>query len=72
MRKEHAPKNTRKKQDTDFEIAFYESILKDTPDFIEALSRPRGFIHQGRSMAKGSGGGFKTFTPAAGGCAGVL
>lgn len=37
MRKEHASKNIRKKQDTDFEIAFYESILKDTPDFIEAL-----------------------------------
>jgi tetratricopeptide (TPR) repeat protein len=38
MRKEHAPKNSRKKEDADFEIAFYESILKDTPCFIEALS----------------------------------
>ena len=37
MRKEHAPKMTRKKEDTDFEIAFYENILKDTPNFIEAL-----------------------------------
>jgi tetratricopeptide (TPR) repeat protein len=38
MRKEHAPKVSRKKEDIDFEIAFYESILKATPDFIEALS----------------------------------
>ncbi len=38
MRKEHAPKTPRKKDDIDFEIAFYESILKDTPGFIEALS----------------------------------
>ncbi len=38
MRKEHAPKSPRKKDDLEFEIAFYESILKDTPDFIEALS----------------------------------
>jgi len=38
MRKEHAPKNTRKKEDVDFEIAFYEGIIKDTPMFIEALS----------------------------------
>ena len=37
MRKEHAPKISRKKEDIDFEIAFYEGILKDTPDFIEAL-----------------------------------
>jgi len=38
MRKEHAPKVSRKKEDADFEIAFYENILKDAPDFIEALS----------------------------------
>jgi len=38
MRKEHAPKTSRKKEDIDFEIAFYESILKGTPNFIEALS----------------------------------
>ncbi len=38
MRKEHAPKVSRKKDDIEFEIAFYESILKDTPDFIEALA----------------------------------
>ena len=38
MRKEHAPKVSRKKEDIDFEIAFYENILKDTPNFIEALS----------------------------------
>jgi len=37
MRKEHAPKIIRKKEDVDFEIAFYEGIIKDTPDFIEAL-----------------------------------
>src|SRR5208283_553989 len=37
MRKEHAPKIYRKKEDIDFEIAFYENILKDTPHFIEAL-----------------------------------
>jgi tetratricopeptide (TPR) repeat protein len=37
MRKEHAPKTSRKKEDIDFEIAFYENILKDTPNFIEAL-----------------------------------
>ncbi len=38
MRKEHAPKISRKKEDIDFEIAFYENILKSTPQFIEALS----------------------------------
>ena len=38
MRKEHTPKVSRKKEDIDFEIAFYENILKDTPNFIEALS----------------------------------
>jgi len=38
MRKEHAPKASRKKEDADFEISFYENILKDTPNFIEALS----------------------------------
>ena len=38
MRKEHAPKIVRKKEDIDFEIAFYENILKETPYFIEALS----------------------------------
>ena len=38
MRKEHAPKISRKKEDIDFEISFYENILKSTPDFIEALS----------------------------------
>ncbi len=38
MRKEHAPKTPRKKDDIEFEIAFYENILKSTPDFIEALS----------------------------------
>ena len=27
MRKEHAPKMSRKKDDVDFEIAFYENIL---------------------------------------------
>jgi tetratricopeptide (TPR) repeat protein len=37
MRKEHASKIYRKKEDIDFEIAFYENILKDTPHFIEAL-----------------------------------
>lgn len=38
MRKEHAPKASRKKDDIEFEISFYENILRDTPDFIEALS----------------------------------
>lgn len=38
MRKEHAPKSPRKKDDIEFEIAFYENILKQTPNFIEALS----------------------------------
>ncbi|MBI3602363.1 MAG: hypothetical protein HY209_05675 [Candidatus Omnitrophica bacterium] len=37
MRKEHAPKVCRKRDDVEFEIAFYENILKETPDFIEAL-----------------------------------
>ena len=37
MRKEHAPKILRKKEDIDFEIAFYENIIKGTPHFIEAL-----------------------------------
>ena len=37
MRKEHVPKISRKKEDIDFEIAFYENIIKDTPHFIEAL-----------------------------------
>ena len=38
MRKEHAPKISRKKEDVDFEIVFYENILKSAPHFIEALS----------------------------------
>ena len=38
MRKEHAPKASRKKDDIEFEISFYEKILADTPNFIEALS----------------------------------
>ena len=38
MRKEHAPKAPRKKDDIEFEIAFYEKVLADAPDFIEALS----------------------------------
>lgn len=38
MRKEHAPKVSRKKEDIDFEIVFYENILKATPHFIEALT----------------------------------
>ncbi len=37
MRKEHALKNSRK-NDLEFELNFYESILKRTPDFIEALT----------------------------------
>lgn len=37
MRKEHAPKIPKKKDDVEFEIVFYENILKETPDFIEAL-----------------------------------
>ncbi len=37
MRKEHTPKVSKKKDDVEFEIAFYENILKQTPDFIEAL-----------------------------------
>ncbi len=37
MRKEHAPKTPRKKDDIEFEIQFYEKILADTPNFIEAL-----------------------------------
>jgi len=37
MRKEHLPKVSRKKDDVDFEIDFYENILKETPNFIEAL-----------------------------------
>ncbi len=38
MRKDHAPKLSRKKEDIDFEIVFYENILKNAPQFIEALS----------------------------------
>ena len=38
MRKEHAPKISRKREDADFEIIFYEEILKETPNFIEALT----------------------------------
>ena len=38
MRKEHAQKIFRKKDDLDFEIAFYENILQETPNFIEALA----------------------------------
>ena len=37
MRKEHAVKNSRK-NDVEFEVAFYEGILRRAPDFIEALS----------------------------------
>ncbi len=38
MRKEHAPKTPRKKSDIEFEVSFYENILKDAPQFIEALT----------------------------------
>ena len=38
MRKEYGPKTPRKKDDIDFEIAFYENIIKETPGFIEALT----------------------------------
>ncbi|MDE2027329.1 MAG: hypothetical protein KGK03_03565 [Candidatus Omnitrophica bacterium] len=38
MRKEHAAKLPRKKEDIDFEISFYENILRSTPDFIQALA----------------------------------
>ena len=38
MRKEHAPKTPRKKDDIEFEFCFYEKILEQTPNFIEALS----------------------------------
>ena len=37
MRKEHTPKLTKKKDDIEFEIDFFENILKITPNFIEAL-----------------------------------
>lgn len=37
MRKEHTPKLTKKKDDIEFEIAFLENILKEAPNFIEAL-----------------------------------
>ncbi len=37
MRKEHTPKVSKKKDDIEFEIAFLENILKDAPNFIEAL-----------------------------------
>lgn len=40
MRKDHTPKIKKKDkiQDIEFEIAFYEGIIKDAPDFIEALT----------------------------------
>ncbi len=38
MRKDHAPKASRKKDDAEFEIAFYEGILRNAPDFIQALA----------------------------------
>lgn len=38
MRKIHAPKAQRKKEDAEFEIGFYEKIIADTPDFIQALA----------------------------------
>ncbi len=34
----HAPKAQRKKEDTEFEIGFYEKIIADTPNFIQALA----------------------------------
>ncbi len=37
MRKEHTPKVAKKKDDIEFEIDFFENILKNTPNFIEAL-----------------------------------
>ena len=38
MRKEHTPKLSKKRDDIEFEIDFFENILKDAPDFIEALT----------------------------------
>jgi tetratricopeptide (TPR) repeat protein len=37
MRKEHVPKAPRR-NDIEFEIAFYEKILKEAPHFIQALT----------------------------------
>lgn len=34
----HAPKAQRKKGDIEFEIGFYEKIIADAPDFIQALA----------------------------------
>lgn len=38
MRKEHAPKSPKKSNDIEFEIAFFENVLRGAPDFIEALT----------------------------------
>ncbi len=38
MRKEHAPKPSNKKTDVEFEIHFYENILKESPNFVQALT----------------------------------
>lgn len=38
MRKEHARKLPKSKDDIVFEIDFYENILKEAPNFIEALA----------------------------------
>ncbi|MBF0512142.1 MAG: tetratricopeptide repeat protein [Candidatus Omnitrophica bacterium] len=38
MRKEPGVKNSRKKEDLDYEITFYEGVLQNAPDFVEALS----------------------------------
>lgn len=37
MRKEHTKKLPKLKDDIDFEIAFYANVLKEAPNFIEAL-----------------------------------
>ncbi len=53
MRKEHTPKGSRKKEDIEFEIDFYENILKETPNFIEALIAVGDLYTRAGSWQKG-------------------
>jgi len=38
MRKKQVPRLSQKQDDIEFEIAFYENILKDAPNFVQALT----------------------------------
>ena len=62
MRKQHARKRSRRKNDVTFEIAFYENVLKEAPDFIEALAALGDLYTKAGYWQKGLEADLKLFT----------